>query len=66
VTVEEVRNPFVELALDATGGEFGEQGGMPDSIESMIYVSREAQISCRTLRASIHCWMSRSTISNVE
>ena len=28
--VEEISKPFVELALDTIGREFGEQGRMPD------------------------------------
>ena len=35
--VEEVGRPCVELALDAIGREFGEDGRMPDCIESTIY-----------------------------
>ena len=39
VTGEEVCEPRVEIALDTIGREFGEQGRVPDHIESMQYVS---------------------------
>ena len=38
---EEVNKARVELALDATGRKFGEQGGMPDCIASSRYVERD-------------------------
>ena len=53
--VEEVSKPFVELAMDAIGREFGEQGRMPDCIKSTRYVQETALISCLILRAPIHC-----------
>ena len=39
--VEEVRKPCVEVALDAIGREFGEQGGMPDCIKCSRYLERD-------------------------
>ena len=39
--MEEVGKPCVELALDAIGREFEEQGRMPDCIESTRYVQRD-------------------------
>ena len=33
--------PCVELALDAMGRQFGEQGRMPDCNKSMRYVQRD-------------------------
>ena len=39
--VEEVSYSRVELALDATGRQFGEQGEMPDCIKSSRYVQRD-------------------------
>ena len=39
--VVEVSKPCVELALDATGREFGEQSRMPDCIESSRIVKRQ-------------------------
>ena len=39
--VEEVSKPCVELSLDAISREFGEQGRMPDCIESTRYVQRD-------------------------
>ena len=40
-TGEEVCEPWVEIALDTIGGEFSEQGSMPDRIESSRYVERD-------------------------
>ena len=37
-TGEEVFEPRVEMALDTIGRGFGEQGGVPDCIESTWYV----------------------------
>ena len=39
--VEEVSHPRVELVLDAIGRKCGEQGRMPDPIESSKYVLRD-------------------------
>ena len=39
--VEEVRKPCVQLAIDAIGREFGEQGRMPDCSKSMRHVQKE-------------------------
>ena len=41
-TVEEVSKPCVELALNAIGREFGEQGKMTDCIKSKRYVQRNS------------------------
>ena len=40
--VEEVSNPRVELSLDVIDREFGEQGRMPDCIQSLRYVQRDS------------------------
>ena len=60
--VEEVSQPCVELALDAIGREFGEQGGMPDCIKRTKYVQRD----CPDLVSDILCWVSRSSMSKVQ
>ena len=39
--IEDVSKPCVELALDAIGRQFGEQGRTPDCIKSMRYVQRD-------------------------
>ena len=66
VTGEEVCEPRVEMSWDAIGKEFGEQGRVPDRIESTKYVERDALISYLALRISIYCLESRSSISRVE
>ena len=40
--VEEVRKPCGELALDAIGRQFGEQGRMSDCVQIMRYVQRDS------------------------
>ena len=39
--VEEVIDVIVQLPLDSIGRQFGEQGSMPDCIESSTYVQRD-------------------------
>ena len=64
--VEEVTNPRVELALDSTGRQCGEQGRMPDCMKDRDMSGETALISCLILRSSIHSWGSRSSMSKVE
>ena len=40
--VEEVSKLDLELTMGAIGREFGEQGGVPECIESMGYVQRDS------------------------
>ena len=64
--VEEVSKPCEEVALDAVGREFGEQGGVTHCIKCLIMSRETAIISCLTLRASIHCWENSRSITRVE
>ena len=65
--VEEISKPCVELALDAIGREFGEQGGMPKCIESSRYVQRDGPNLVSDIEGvPIHCWESRSSKSKIQ
>ena len=57
--VEDVSKPFVELSLES-------RAGCPTVSKAQDMSRETALISCLTLRASIHCWVSRSSMSKVE
>ena len=64
--VEEISKPCVELALDAIGGEFGEQGaGCQTALKARGMSEEMALISCLTLKASIHCLENKSSMCRV-
>jgi len=62
--VEEVSNPRVELALHAMSLEINV--GRWTLLTAQDMSKESALISCLTLRASIHCWESWSSMSKVE
>ena len=66
--VEEVSKPGVESALDAIGRGLGEKGGVPDyqMLKIGLNSNETALIPGLTLRASICCWVSRSSMSKME
>ena len=59
---EQVSHPRVELVLDAIGRPFGCQ----TVAKAQDMSKKMALILCLTLRASIHCWESRSSMSKAE
>ena len=65
-SVEEVRNPRVELALDSIGRQFGEQGRMPDYQKLEICPKRDSPDLMSDIEGLHHCWESRSGMSKVE
>ena len=61
---EDVSHPRVELTLDSTSRQFGEQGRMPDCTKSLRYVQRNGPDLISDIEGLQHCWESRS--SNVQ
>ena len=66
-SVEEVSKPCVEMALDAIGREFGEQGGVPERIKSTRYGQRDDPNLMSDNEGLHSFWgITRSSVSKVE
>ena len=65
--VEEASHPREEVALDSVSRDFGEIKAGCQTESNTRDTSKETfLISCLRLRASFHCWESRSNTSRAE